>query len=87
MNSELQGDTAKDYMQMLRVMTKVREYVYGATAQNLKARNEALTLDSQLGFNYNQGALDVCMDVIELLNGGNLAVLNKIPRTEDCSVR
>ena len=59
--------TAKQYVWMTRILTRVKEYVLVGTVQNLKARNVALEQGNEMAFHYMQGGLDVCADIKALI--------------------
>ena len=61
--------TSKQYIDMMRTVTKVREYVLVGLASNIKARNEAIISGNELAFKYFQGGLDVVTDIKSILNG------------------
>ncbi|MHC1623464.1 MAG: hypothetical protein ACXQTR_02595 [Candidatus Methanospirareceae archaeon] len=63
---------AKQYVQMTRILTKVKEYVLTGVAINLKARNAALEQGNEMAFHYMQGGLDVCADIKLLIEGYEL---------------
>ena len=71
----LTGPTAKDFVQINRKMTRVWEYVLlGTSTTNLKGRNDAIEGGNATKFAYMQGALDVCLDIKNLLEGMQLVV-------------
>ena len=73
-SEQLEGATAEQYTRMMRILTRVKEYVLVGLASNLKARNEAIQVDNCTGFTYYQGGLDVCTDIKELIAGNDLTV-------------
>jgi len=74
----LKGPTAKDFVRMNRVMTRIREYVLlGCSTGNLKLRNEAIAEGNDTKFAYMQGALDVCLDLKAIMDDHQLVVFRE----------
>jgi len=77
--------TSKQYMDMMRTLTKVREYVLIGLASNIKARNEAIISGNEVAFKYFQGGLDVVTDIKSILNGFALLPIkdenSRVPET------
>ena len=78
--------TSKQYMDMMRTITKVREHILIGLASNIKARNEAVISGNDLAFKYYQGGLDVITDIKSILNGFVLLPIkdekSRVPETD-----
>ena len=64
--------TSKQYMDMMRTVTKVREYILIGLTSNIKARNDAIISGNELAFKYFRGGLDVITDIKSVLDGFTL---------------
>lgn len=78
----LRGATAKEYVQMIRIMTRVQEYVQIGIPSAILARNEAMKNDNSNYTQYQQGTLDVLIDLREILNGNKIQQVQLGPNNE-----
>jgi len=76
----LKNATARDYVQMIRIMTRVKEYVNINGPLALLLRNDALKVDNQSMMMYQQGSHDILLDLDNILQGNNLMTIYIKPK-------
>ena len=74
---ELGEDAKREYVRNGRVLTKIKEYALVGMKMNMMTRMKAVEENNQLAFNYNQGEVDVCVDILNILDGAELAYFEK----------
>ena len=73
---ELGKNAKKEYVHMRRILTEIEVYVnQGIEGGNL-LKTQAMSEGNNLSFNYNQGGVDVCTDIKQLLNGARMVNLS-----------
>ena len=89
-SQRLKDPTAAEYVKMQRTLTRVQEYVYlGLSSGNMKGRNDAIEEGNSVKFAYMQGALDVCQDIRNILDGMMLTITveNSAPAKPNPNIR
>ena len=74
---ELGDDPKREYVRNGRVLRKIKEYGLVGMKMNMMTRMRAVEENNQLAFSYNQGAIDVCVDILNILDGAELAYFEK----------
>ena len=74
---ELGENAKREYARNGRVLTKIKEYALVGMKMNMMTRMRAVEENNQLAFSYNQGAIDVCVDILNILDGAELAYFEK----------
>jgi len=76
----LKNATARDYVQMIRIMTRVKEYVNINGPLALLLRNDAMKEDNQSMMMYQQASHDILSDLNNILQGNNLMTIYIKPK-------
>jgi len=74
---ELGENAKREYARNGRVLTKIKEYALVGMKMNMMTRMRAVDENNQLAFTYNQGAIDVCADILNILDGAELEYFEK----------
>lgn len=68
----LKGKTAKEYIEVIRTLSRIKEHIQKSMVISVNERNKAMDSNNALNMSYHQGTLDVLLDLMNILEGHEL---------------